>query len=151
MRVILVNQRYGHTQTYVIKGWLKGLLSLCLLGAPVALGYLGYQLSVQSGEQVYAEQHASSHASPTAATDTAPPVDQEFNQADAELPEAGIIPLMTSPVDVDESTESLPLQWMASLVAIVPRQLKHFESITLLTYRHGRIIDPAAYLARVGH
>ena len=53
MKVILVNERLGHTRTYVIKGWLKGVLSLCLLGAPVALGYLGYQLSLQqtgSGE-----------------------------------------------------------------------------------------------------
>lgn len=45
MKLVLVNQRYGHSRTIVIKGWLKGLLSLCLLGAPVALG-LGYQLAL---------------------------------------------------------------------------------------------------------
>lgn len=46
MKLILVNQRYGHSRTIVIKGWLKGLLSLCLLGAPVALGYMGYHLAL---------------------------------------------------------------------------------------------------------
>jgi murein DD-endopeptidase MepM/ murein hydrolase activator NlpD len=57
MKLILVNQRYGNSRTIVIKGWLKGLLSLCLLGAPVALGYLGYQLAVsQSGNQVVSQE-----------------------------------------------------------------------------------------------
>ena len=46
MKLILVNQRYGHSRTIVIKGWLKGLLSLCLLGSPVALGYMGYHLAL---------------------------------------------------------------------------------------------------------
>ncbi|OFE11134.1 hypothetical protein PHACT_14890 [Pseudohongiella acticola] len=46
MKLILVNQRYGNSRTIVIKGWLKGLLSLCLLGAPVALGYMGYHLAL---------------------------------------------------------------------------------------------------------
>lgn len=49
MKLILVDQRHGHTRTIVLKGWLKGLLSLCLLGTPVAFGYFGYQLAV-SGE-----------------------------------------------------------------------------------------------------
>ena len=46
MKLILVNQRHGHTRTVILKGWMKGLLSICLLGAPVALGYLGYQLAI---------------------------------------------------------------------------------------------------------
>jgi murein DD-endopeptidase MepM/ murein hydrolase activator NlpD len=50
MKLILVNQRYGHSRTIVIKGWLKGLLSICLLGAPVAMGYLGYHLAVSQSE-----------------------------------------------------------------------------------------------------
>ena len=45
MKLILVNQRHGRTRTVILKGWMKGLLSVCLLGAPVALGYLGYQLA----------------------------------------------------------------------------------------------------------
>ena len=40
MKVILVDQRHGHTRTIVFNGWLKGLLTLCLLGAPVAMGYV---------------------------------------------------------------------------------------------------------------
>jgi len=59
MKLILVNQRYGNSRTIVIKGWLKGLLSLCLLGAPVALGYLGYHLAVsQTANQIISQETA---------------------------------------------------------------------------------------------
>lgn len=58
MKVILVDQRHGHTKTIVLKGWLKGLLSLCLLGAPVALGYFGYGLAVSQNNWVFSEESA---------------------------------------------------------------------------------------------
>ena len=55
MKVILVDQRHGHTRTIVLKGWLKGLLSICALGAPVAFGYLGYELAIsEDNQQSYA-------------------------------------------------------------------------------------------------
>lgn len=53
MKVILVDQRHGHTKTIVLKGWLKGLLSLCLLGTPVAFGYFGYHLAVPHDSAVF--------------------------------------------------------------------------------------------------
>lgn len=58
MKLVLVNQRCGDSRTIVIKGWLKGLLSLCLLGAPVAMG-LGYQLALadESSHLVASEEH----------------------------------------------------------------------------------------------
>ena len=58
MKVILVDQRHGHTKTIVLKGWLKGLLSLCLLGAPVALGYFVYGLAVSQNNGVFSEESA---------------------------------------------------------------------------------------------
>ena len=58
MKVILVDQRHGHTRTIILKGWLKGLLSLCLLGAPVALGYFGYQLAVSQNTGIFSEETA---------------------------------------------------------------------------------------------
>ena len=58
MKVILVDQRHGHTKTIVLKGWLKGLLSLCLLGTPVALGYFGYQLAVSQNGEIFSEESA---------------------------------------------------------------------------------------------
>ena len=58
MKVILVDQRHGHTRTIILKGWLKGLLSLCLLGAPVALGYFGYQLAVSQSTGIFSEETA---------------------------------------------------------------------------------------------
>ena len=58
MKVILVDQRHGHTKTIVLKGWLKGLLSLCLLGTPVALGYFGYGLAVSQNNGVFSEESA---------------------------------------------------------------------------------------------
>lgn len=47
--MILVEIQQGHTRTCVLKGWLRGILSLCLLGAPMALGYFGYQLALSGG------------------------------------------------------------------------------------------------------
>ncbi|MBT3531332.1 MAG: M23 family metallopeptidase [Gammaproteobacteria bacterium] len=58
MKVILVDQRHGHTKTIVLKGWLKGLLSLCLLGTPVALGYFGYQFAVSQNSGIFTEESA---------------------------------------------------------------------------------------------
>lgn len=58
MKLILVDQRHGHTRTIVLKGWLKGLLSLCLLGAPVALGYFGYQFAVSQNTRIFTEASA---------------------------------------------------------------------------------------------
>ncbi|PCJ25065.1 MAG: hypothetical protein COA96_07940 [SAR86 cluster bacterium] len=58
MKVILVDQRHGHTKTIVLKGWLKGLLSLCLLGTPVALGYFGYQLAVSQNSGIITVESA---------------------------------------------------------------------------------------------
>lgn len=60
MKVILVDQRHGHTKTIVLKGWLKGFLSLCLLGAPVALGYFGYQLAISQNSIIFNEETAES-------------------------------------------------------------------------------------------
>jgi len=58
MKVILVDQRHGRTRTLVLSGWLKGLLSVCILGAPVAFGYFGYQLAVSHEPQEYALENA---------------------------------------------------------------------------------------------
>lgn len=60
MKVILVDQNHGHTKTIVLKGWLKGLLSICLLGAPVALGYFGYQLAVSRDSHILTMETAQS-------------------------------------------------------------------------------------------
>lgn len=58
MKVIVVDQRHGHTRTIVLKGWLKGLLSLCFIGAPVALGYLGYHVAVSQDDRLFNEETA---------------------------------------------------------------------------------------------
>lgn len=53
MKLILVDQCHGQTRTIVLKGWLKGLLSICILGAPVAFACLGYQFAVSQDPQEY--------------------------------------------------------------------------------------------------
>ena len=58
MKLILVDQRHGHTKTIVLKGWAKGLLSILLLGAPVALGYFGYQLAISQDSVIFTEETA---------------------------------------------------------------------------------------------
>lgn len=60
MKVILVDQQHGHTRTIVLKGWVKGLLSICLLGVPVALGYAGYQFALSETTRVVTEETAES-------------------------------------------------------------------------------------------
>jgi len=60
LKVILVDQQHGHTRTIVFKGWVKGLLSICLLGVPVALGYAGYQLALSQTTRVVTEETAES-------------------------------------------------------------------------------------------
>lgn len=56
MKLILVDQRHGQTRTIVLKGWLKGLLSICILGAPVAFGYFGYQFAVSQDPHEYSQE-----------------------------------------------------------------------------------------------
>ena len=58
MKIILVDQRHGNSRTIILKGWAKGLLSICLLGAPVALGFFGYELAVSRSPQAYNQQTA---------------------------------------------------------------------------------------------
>lgn len=58
MKIILVDQRHGNSRTIVLKGWAKGLLSVCLLGAPIALGFFGYELAVSRNPEVYNQQAA---------------------------------------------------------------------------------------------
>ena len=56
MKVILIDQHHGRTKTVVLRGWLKGVLSFCILGAPFALGYFGFQLSIShNGDYVSPE------------------------------------------------------------------------------------------------
>ena len=56
MKVILIDQHHGRTKTVILRGWLKGVLSFCILGAPFALGYFGFQLSIShNGDYVSPE------------------------------------------------------------------------------------------------
>ncbi|MBU14968.1 MAG: hypothetical protein CMQ14_07740 [Gammaproteobacteria bacterium] len=58
MKLILVDHRHGLTKTIVLKGWFKGLLSILLLGTPVALGYFGYQLAISQDSVIFTEETA---------------------------------------------------------------------------------------------
>jgi len=59
MKFILIDQRLGHSRSLEFKGWLKALLSLCLLGTPVGLGYFGYHLaSVQQPGSNFLAAHS---------------------------------------------------------------------------------------------
>jgi len=167
MKVILVDQRHGHTRTIVLKGWLKGLLSLCILGAPVAFGYLGYQVSVAGNGQQYALATA------------ADPVDEADSPTDAQqAPAQGTVTFtytqhqflpasdeLTSP-KVDRSQQRSGYiarfehsdRFLASVGDVIRQgQLVELASDTGIAtgshiqsdlYRHGRVVDPAAYLQR---
>lgn len=60
MKLILVDERHGHTKTIVLKGWLKGLLTVVLIVAPVALVYFGYQIAVSQNERIFTVETAQS-------------------------------------------------------------------------------------------
>jgi hypothetical protein len=146
MKLILVNQRYGHTRTIVIRGWMKGLLSLCLLGAPVALGYLGYELALAdnnsnvlvrqeaavSSDEFISSQHQAvlpaSHASFAEAG--AGNVRSTENYHHALTIASGIVSLL------------------AQLAAAISS--KH-DAQTLSVFAHGRLIDPAVYFRHTHH
>lgn len=144
MKVILVNERLGHTRTYVIKGWLKGVLSLCLLGAPVALGYLGYQLSLQhtgSGEAVPydAAVHHSLRSTPK-------PAEVRLSQRDDASPVAVLVPSSADGPSGDAGSSMLLSVGLQSST-VAPSRYAVRSSLSL--FRHGRSIDPATYQRRV--
>ena len=60
MKLILVDERHGQTKTIVLKGWLKGLLTVVLIVAPVALGFFGYQIAVSQNERIFTVETAQS-------------------------------------------------------------------------------------------
>jgi hypothetical protein len=148
MKLILVNQRYGHTRTIVIRGWMKGLLSLCLLGAPVALGYLGYELAL-------ADAGGSSlviNKSPVAADEF---ISGKHTEQQA-LPSPGSV--QTAQLELDDAattgTESehfndsrvyVPSHGSPVFVTHVGPSADISPS-HCAPFQHGRVIDPASYL-----
>lgn len=145
MKLILVNQRYGHTRTIVIRGWMKGLLSVCLLGAPLALACLGYELALAD-------------ASPgTVLSQNARVAADEFIQSqhdeacqdcmayvlfDEDIEQTANHPGVNDFAVAAQSATLLDLQSIA--LALVTES----SSVSLAVYSHGRLVDPARY-ARV--
>ena len=143
MKLILVNQRYGHTRTIVIRGWLKGLLSLCLLGAPVALG-LGYHLAVaeESTQLVASHEHG--------AADTVDEVTAALERVgQREASEPALILRSLSQTAQDGSVPPA----LAAAPAVALAQVAHihvgvYPAPQQDIFPHGRVIDPASYLQR---
>lgn len=145
MKLILVNQRYGHTRTIVIRGWMKGFLSLCLMGAPVALGYLGYELA-------FADAGSSSLVSQESAVAA-----DEFIRGDQQvlLVDQGSDFSDSYPADLasEHSSDLRPMVAAVSSLISTP----HINVISLhspeqlVSFQHGRIVDPASYIHRTLH
>ncbi len=139
MKVILVNERLGHTRTYVIRGWLKGVLSLCLLGAPVALGYMGYQLSFQTGVTCDA------------------PVQQSVRGCDtvagAHRSEGGLsgptVGRWAGPAQEPHNVILALTPGQGQLLLASRLAVLTVDRPARASYRHGRLIDSATYLRRV--
>lgn len=60
MKLLLIDAKHGQSKSLELKGWLRALLSLCLLGTPVGLGYFGYHLAAgqTQGPLVFSQQSA---------------------------------------------------------------------------------------------
>lgn len=154
MKLILVNQRYGHTRTIVIRGWMKGFLSLCLIGAPVALGYLGYELAFADANN----SSLVSQESPVAA--------DEFIKGEhqTQRPTQSRTPAQTGRIESPDETRSDSasehfadtrvlftshnnLRLIAS--AELPADFSRREPPA--SFRHGRVVDPASYFHQTLH
>jgi hypothetical protein len=154
MKLILVNQRYGHTRTIVIRGWMKGFLSLCLIGAPVALGYLGYGLAFSDA----GNSSLVSQESPVAA--------DEFIHGEHQTQRTGHsrTPAQTGRVEsTDETGSDLASEHFADtrLLFVSDNNLRLIASADLpadfslqeppASFRHGRIVDPSSYFHHTLH
>lgn len=154
MKLILVNQRYGHTRTIVIRGWMKGFLSLCLIGAPVALGYLGYELA-------FADAGNSSLVSRESAVAA-----DEFIHGERQTQHAGDLrtTVHSGRVESADETNSDPGSEHISdtrvlfgsynyLRLIVQADLPEdfFQHSLPASFRHGRVVDPASYFHHTLH
>lgn len=53
MKIILVDENHGESRAIVLRGWARAALTLCLLGLPVILGYVGHQLSASRTVEHY--------------------------------------------------------------------------------------------------
>lgn len=146
MKLILVNQRYGHTRTIVIRGWMKGLLSLCLIGAPVALGYLGYELALaDTGSSSLVSQK-----SPVAADELIPVKDAEPQALQVTAPALTTeLEQVYSPLAESESFNDPGLLYSGPTnpaVVVHSGSLTHVALSYSAAFQHGRVIDPAIYL-----
>lgn len=141
MKLILVNQRYGHTRTIVIRGWMKGLLSLCLLGAPLALAYLGYELALaDSSPNTVVSQNASVAEGDTQAWRDSTCADcMDYVLFDDAVEQAANHPCFNDNGPANLLVSQYELAESASTHVSLP------SPIPLAVYPHGRPVDPARY------
>lgn len=53
MKVIVVSKRHGSTRSFKLGGWTRAVLSVCLLGVPVALGSVAHQFLKEEGADLF--------------------------------------------------------------------------------------------------
>lgn len=136
MKLTLVNKRDGKSSTFVIKGWLRGLLSLCLLGAPVAFGCFGYQLA-------WSDSPAAQIAGRISGT-------QDGSHTANSLSELAEIAIQHTVEETDTKLLYGVAQLSLALPAVITsRHQGRLAAITLPygPYKNGRIIDPATYFS----
>ena len=154
MKLILVNQRYGHTRTIVIRGWMKGFLSLCLIGAPVALGYLGYELAFADAGNI----SLVSQGAPVAA--------DEFISGEHQTQRSGHArtPAQSGRIESTDETSSDPASEHSADARVLFKghnNLRLIASADLpadfsrreppASFRHGRVVNPASYFHQTLH
>ena len=131
-----------HQTRIVLKGWLKGLISICLLGAPVALGYLGIQLALVHNGQAYSQETQTLQQLRELGESIAQVKRQSIDNkhgnvysryTDAERMQA----------DVDEL-----IREGRNLVLIGSTGRSTSPQAHLSVYKHGRPVDPATYIHR---
>jgi murein DD-endopeptidase MepM/ murein hydrolase activator NlpD len=56
MKIIIVDDKHGGTCAIVLKGWVKVVLSVCLVGLPALIGYYGNQLAMSINAELYGDE-----------------------------------------------------------------------------------------------
>ena len=137
MKLTLVNKRDGKSSTFVIKGWLRGLLSLCLLGAPVAFGCFGFQVAwSDSPAAQIAGRVSGAH--------------EGANSADNLSSLAEITAQHSSTVTQAVLFYGLPDRPLthATDLSCTCQARRATVNLPVALYKYGRAMDPASYFSR---
>ena len=139
MQIIILDRKQGQTKPLVLQGWVCVVLTICLFGLPLLLGYFGYQFS--SVRDLHTDKTVQVWIDGLQELGVVD--DNQFQPATTAR--AGVAfphwPALLADVCARSTPDLLSLpsaQVLRAIAADLPFGL----------HKHGRLLDPAAYLHR---